>query len=90
MNLSLKIFLEGGFGNVGQIIIWFFLSTYCRELSSHVESVQGEIDYLKEVLKGEGYSFDANTLLGVSIFDLNWQNDEHFFKICYCCCVLAI
>ncbi|KAK6623967.1 hypothetical protein RUM44_010824 [Polyplax serrata] len=36
--------------------------TLTRELNSHVDSVQGEIDYLKEMLKGEGYTFDTNNL----------------------------
>lgn len=35
------------------------------ELDSHVDSMQNDLDSLKELLKGEGYSLDANTLLGV-------------------------
>ncbi|KAJ4448210.1 hypothetical protein ANN_10224 [Periplaneta americana] len=35
------------------------------ELDCHVDTVQSELDSLRELLKGEGYSLDANTLLGV-------------------------
>ncbi|PNF19511.1 hypothetical protein B7P43_G02332 [Cryptotermes secundus] len=35
------------------------------ELDSHVDSVQNDLDSLRELLKGEGYSLDANTLLGL-------------------------
>lgn len=38
-----------------------FFSNF-SELNSHVDTVQGEIDYLKEMLKGEGYNFDTNSL----------------------------
>ncbi|XP_069681887.1 heat shock factor protein isoform X2 [Periplaneta americana] len=35
------------------------------ELDCHVDTVQSELDSLRELLKGEGYSLDANTLLGL-------------------------
>lgn len=36
-----------------------------EELDSHLDSMQNDLDGLKELLKGEGYSLDANTLLGL-------------------------
>ena len=41
-------------------------------MGTHLESMQSELDNLRDVLRGEGYTIDANTLLGVSIltFDL--------------------
>jgi hypothetical protein len=33
--------------------------------------MQSELDNLREILRGEGYSIDANTLLGVSNFEKN-------------------
>lgn len=30
-----------------------------------MDSMQNDLDSLRELLKGEGYSLDANTLLGV-------------------------
>ena len=36
-------------------------------MDSHVESVQTDLDSLRELLRSEGLSLDANTLLGVSI-----------------------
>ncbi|XP_021937953.1 heat shock factor protein isoform X2 [Zootermopsis nevadensis] len=35
------------------------------ELDSHVDCMQNDLDSLRELLKGEGYSLDANTLLGL-------------------------
>lgn len=37
------------------------------ELGSHVDTVQSDLDVLKEILKGDGYNLDANTLLEVGI-----------------------
>ncbi|XP_046587572.1 heat shock factor protein isoform X2 [Neodiprion lecontei] len=35
------------------------------EVDNHVETVQSELDNLRELLRGEGYSIDANALLGL-------------------------
>lgn len=47
----------------------------CRlQMDNHVDSVQSDLDSLKELLRSEGLSLDANTLLGVSIgIDTNPQ-----------------
>jgi len=37
-----------------------------RDLGHHVDIVQGDIDILKELFKGEGYNLDANALLEVN------------------------
>ncbi|XP_037953778.1 heat shock factor protein [Teleopsis dalmanni] len=37
----------------------------CDDVHGHLESMQGELDSLKDLLRGEGYSLDANTLLGL-------------------------
>ncbi|KAG7199312.1 hypothetical protein KM043_018164 [Ampulex compressa] len=36
-----------------------------EEVDNHLESVQTELENLREILRGEGYSIDANTLLGL-------------------------
>ncbi|XP_046752681.1 heat shock factor protein isoform X4 [Diprion similis] len=36
-----------------------------EEVDNHVETVQSELDNLRELLRGEGYSIDANALLGL-------------------------
>lgn len=35
------------------------------EYGHHIDNVQTDLDSLKDLLKGEGYQFDANTLLGL-------------------------
>lgn len=35
-------------------------------MDNHLETMQTELDNLREILRSEGYSIDANTLLGVS------------------------
>ncbi|XP_043475256.1 heat shock factor protein isoform X3 [Leptopilina heterotoma] len=38
----------------------------CREqVDNHLDNVQSELDNLRDILRGEGYSIDANTLLGL-------------------------
>lgn len=37
------------------------------EMDSHLDSVQSDLESLKELLQCEGISLDANALLGVSI-----------------------
>lgn len=36
------------------------------EYGHHIDNVQTDLDSLKDLLKGEGYQFDANTLLGTA------------------------
>ncbi|KAF7385036.1 hypothetical protein HZH66_012122 [Vespula vulgaris] len=36
-----------------------------EEMDNHLESMQTELDNLRDILRGEGYSIDANTLLGL-------------------------
>ncbi|KAK1119114.1 hypothetical protein K0M31_013614 [Melipona bicolor] len=36
-----------------------------EEVDNHLETMQTELDNLREILRGEGYSIDANTLLGL-------------------------
>ncbi|XP_054014422.1 heat shock factor protein-like isoform X3 [Hylaeus anthracinus] len=36
-----------------------------EEMDNHLESMQTDLDNLREILRGEGYSIDANTLLGL-------------------------
>ncbi|XP_054014424.1 heat shock factor protein-like isoform X5 [Hylaeus anthracinus] len=40
-------------------------TTYREEMDNHLESMQTDLDNLREILRGEGYSIDANTLLGL-------------------------
>lgn len=41
-------------------------------MDNHLESMQTELDNLRDILRGEGYSIDANTLLGVNtLFGVN-------------------
>ncbi|XP_043275386.1 heat shock factor protein-like isoform X2 [Venturia canescens] len=41
-------------------------ASYTREdVDNHLETMQTELENLREVLRGEGYSIDANTLLGL-------------------------
>lgn len=43
-------------------------------MDNHVENMQSDLESLKELLRSEGLSLDANTLLGVSIgTDTNTQ-----------------
>ncbi|XP_011306047.1 heat shock factor protein-like isoform X4 [Fopius arisanus] len=36
-----------------------------EEMDNHLETMQNELDNLRDILRGEGYSIDANTLLGL-------------------------
>ncbi|XP_011496186.1 PREDICTED: heat shock factor protein 1-like isoform X2 [Ceratosolen solmsi marchali] len=36
-----------------------------EEVDTHLDTMQSELDNLREILRGEGYSIDANTLLGL-------------------------
>ncbi|KAK2580615.1 hypothetical protein KPH14_007729 [Odynerus spinipes] len=39
-----------------------------EEMDNHLETMQTELDNLREILRGEGYSIDANTLLGDCLY----------------------
>ncbi|XP_066599441.1 heat shock factor protein-like isoform X2 [Prorops nasuta] len=39
--------------------------TYREEMDNHLESMQNDLENLREILRNEGYSIDANTLLGL-------------------------
>lgn len=55
-----------------EIFDFFFLfliqSNFRQDFDQHLDGFQGELDSLKELLKGDGYSLDANQILGVSGF----------------------
>ncbi|XP_051158942.1 heat shock factor protein 1 isoform X3 [Leptopilina boulardi] len=36
-----------------------------QQVDDHLDNVQSELDNLRDILRGEGYSIDANTLLGL-------------------------
>ncbi|XP_076385218.1 uncharacterized protein LOC100874674 isoform X2 [Megachile rotundata] len=40
-------------------------SSYREEMDNHLETMQTELENLREILRAEGYSIDANTLLGL-------------------------
>lgn len=43
--------------------------SHSEQINQHLDSVQGDLESLKEFLRNEDYTLDANALLGVSI----WQ-----------------
>ncbi|XP_014612950.1 PREDICTED: heat shock factor protein 1-like isoform X2 [Polistes canadensis] len=43
-------------------------ANYREEMDNHLETMQSELENLRDILRGEGYSIDANTLLGVNTF----------------------
>lgn len=44
-----------------------FFSIICSDhINQHLDGVQGDLESIKEYLRNEDYSLDANTLLGVS------------------------
>lgn len=46
--------------------IFYTCNIMCREqMDNHLEKMQTELENLREILHSEGYSIDANTLLGV-------------------------
>ncbi|XP_035723602.1 heat shock factor protein 1-like isoform X2 [Vespa mandarinia] len=52
-------------------------ANYREEMDNHLESMQTELDNLRDILRGEGYSIDANTLLGVNtLFGLFGAEDS--------------
>ncbi|KAJ8670136.1 hypothetical protein QAD02_001395 [Eretmocerus hayati] len=40
-------------------------ANYREEVDTHLDSMQSELENLREILRSEGYSIDANTLLGL-------------------------
>lgn len=40
---------------------------YRQEVNSHVETMQNDLDNLRDMLRGENYSIDANAILGVNV-----------------------
>ncbi|XP_076281437.1 uncharacterized protein LOC143209542 isoform X2 [Lasioglossum baleicum] len=42
-------------------------AAYREDMDNHLESMQTDLDNLRDILRGEGYSIDANTLLGNSV-----------------------
>ncbi|XP_076247297.1 uncharacterized protein LOC143187152 isoform X2 [Calliopsis andreniformis] len=50
-----------------------------EEMDNHLESMQTELDNLREILRGEGYSIDANTLLGHAHLQLFGADDPMAF-----------
>ncbi|XP_070151833.1 heat shock factor protein isoform X3 [Polyergus mexicanus] len=40
-------------------------ANYRERMDNHLETMQTDLDNLREILRGEGYSIDANTLLGL-------------------------
>nr|XP_036230378.1 heat shock factor protein isoform X2 [Bactrocera oleae] len=55
-NLSLAKYKSGGTGNE---------EIMRDEVSDHLDNVQDELESLKDLLRSDGYSLDANTLLGL-------------------------
>jgi len=47
--------------------IYNFIIIYREEMDTHLESMQNELDNLRDVLRNEGYSINANAILGVNI-----------------------
>jgi len=47
--------------------IYNFIIIYREEMDTHLESMQNELDNLRDVLRNEGYSINANAILGVNM-----------------------
>lgn len=43
----------------------FFFIICSDHINQHLDGVQGDLESIKEYLRNEDYSLDANTLLGV-------------------------
>jgi len=51
-------------------------------VDNHLETMQTGLEQVREYLRGEGYSIDANTLLGVNIIMLkSSQNQLKIFVV---------
>lgn len=60
--------------------------SHSEQINQHLDSVQGDLESLKEFLRNEDYTLDANALLGVSIWqklvsDFYWT---HFVVVVVC------
>lgn len=67
-------------------ISYIYNIMYREEMDNHLESMQTDLENLREILRGEGYSIDANTLLGVNIIlkylkILKFKKRKKFFLI---------
>ncbi|CAK9832257.1 Heat shock factor protein [Anthophora retusa] len=58
-NLSLSCVISSGMSDAA------YRLGSMEEMDSHLETMQTELDNLRDILRGEGYSIDANTLLGL-------------------------
>ncbi|CAK9817145.1 Heat shock factor protein [Anthophora plagiata] len=58
-NLSLSCVISSGMSDAA------YRLGSMEEVDSHLETMQTELDNLRDILRGEGYSIDANTLLGL-------------------------
>ncbi|XP_033227497.1 heat shock factor protein-like isoform X2 [Belonocnema kinseyi] len=67
-NLSLSRFNSSGLAD----------DAYRDEVDNHLETMQSELENLREILRGEGYSIDANTLLGAGNIMIQPKNEELF------------
>jgi hypothetical protein len=50
-----------------KVLLLFSLVWHRNDIDNHLNNVDTDLDTLKDLLRGEGYQFDANSLLGVSI-----------------------
>lgn len=49
------------------MLIDLFVVIFREHMDCHLDNVQSELDNIRDLLlRGDGYSIDANTLLGVS------------------------
>lgn len=46
---------------------YFYFYSLRDEVTNHLDNVQDELESLKDLLRTDGYSLDASTLLGVSM-----------------------
>ncbi|XP_012263412.2 heat shock factor protein-like isoform X2 [Athalia rosae] len=56
---------EGASTSANDMSLSCFNDPLREEVDTHLETVQTELDNLRDLLRGEGYSIDANTLLGL-------------------------
>lgn len=62
-----------------RMLIWSF--RFREEMDGHLDTVQSELDNLRDVLRNEGCSIDATTLLGVR----NTFYKQKITLLCYLC-----
>lgn len=44
--------------------------SFSHEYNNHLNDVQSDLDALKDILRGDGYQFDTNALMSVSVQEL--------------------